>query len=105
MGSKPVRIPDETYGPLRTVSGLLGKTPGNVLQEAFLEYVANHEDEFNRAFDHAKKYIISRDVQGLLSITEPDASVNRCGGSARERAKSAAARVMRVAGEPRSKDA
>lgn len=35
MGSKPVRVPEETYERMRRLSGLLGKTSGSIIEEAF----------------------------------------------------------------------
>lgn len=81
--TKPVRVPEEILPHLRTISGVLGETPGGVLSRAFNEYVANHREEFTAAFNDAKKYIASADVDGLMELTRP---------SRRERAEAAALR-------------
>lgn len=68
MASRPVRIPEETYDRLRKLSGLLGRTPGSLVEQAFLEYVQTHQGEIRETFDHAKKYVASRDVEGLTGL-------------------------------------
>lgn len=87
MATKPVRIPDETYERLRTLSGLLGRTPGSVLEEAFHQYVDAHRAEIQETFEHAKKYVASQDVEGLAMLA---------GHSRSERAKRAAAATRRM---------
>jgi hypothetical protein len=87
MSSRPVRIPEETYERLRRLSGLLGKTPGSVLEEAFQEYVASHRGEIQETFDHAKKFVASRDVERLASLA---------GRGRLDRAKRAAAAARRM---------
>jgi len=87
MASRPVRIPEETYERLRTLSGLLGRTPGSVLDEAFQQYVESHQSEIREMFDHAKKYVASRDVEGLVALT---------GRGRSDRAKRAAATARRM---------
>ena len=87
MTSKPVRIPEETYERLRTLSGLLGRTPGSVLEEAFQQYIVAHRAEIQETFEHAKKYVASRDVEGLAALA---------GRNRSERAKRAAAAAGRM---------
>lgn len=87
MASKPVRIPEETYDRLRTLSGLLGRTPGSVLEEAFHQYVEANRAEIQETFEHAKKYVASRDVEGLAMLA---------GRGRSERAKRAAAAARRM---------
>jgi hypothetical protein len=82
VNTQPVRIPEETYRSARQVAGLLGTTPGGLLQEAFQEYVARHRDEINEAFDYAKKYVASQDREGLVHLASQ---------GIRERARQAAA--------------
>lgn len=91
MSTQPVRIPEDTLRAARQVSGLLGTTPGNLLQKAFQEYVSNHRLEIAEAFDHAKKYVASQDREGLVHLASR---------GIRQRAKRAAAAAPR----PRSGD-
>jgi hypothetical protein len=93
MASKPVRVPEDTYEAVTRISGLLGTTPGTLLQRAFSEYVVHHRDEFNSAFSYARKYIESQDVGGLVTL----ASKGR-----KQRAAIAAKRAVRVAARPSS---
>lgn len=84
VNTQPVRVPEDVYRSARQISGLLGTTPGSLLQEAFQEYVANHRDEINEAFEYAKKYVASQDREGLIHLASQ---------GVRERAKRAAAAV------------
>ena len=68
MNTQPVRIPEDTLRSARQISGLLGTTPGNLLQEAFQEFVSNHRAEIIDAFDYAKKYVASQDREGLVHL-------------------------------------
>lgn len=86
MNTQPVRIPEDTLRAARQVSGLLGTTPGSLLQEAFQEYLSNHRDEIAQAFDHAKKYMVSQDRVGLVHLASR---------GIRQRAKRAAAAAPR----------
>jgi len=81
MSSQPVRVPEDVYQAARQIAGLLGTTPGTLLQVAFHEYVVQHRDEINNAFDHAKKYLASQDTEGLFGLASRNVS---------ERAKRAA---------------
>ena len=82
MNTQPVRIPEDTLRSARQISGLLGTTPGSLLQEAFQEFVSNHREEIAEAFDYAKKYVASQDREGLVHLASQ---------GIRERAKRAAA--------------
>ncbi|MGZ5214008.1 MAG: hypothetical protein ACXWEG_09355 [Actinomycetota bacterium] len=82
MNTQPVRVPEDTLRSARQISGLLGTTPGSLLQEAFQEFVSNHREEITEAFDYAKKYVASQDREGLVHLASQDI---------RERARRAAA--------------
>lgn len=82
VNTQPVRIPEEDLRSARSISGLLGTTPGNLLHEAYQEFLANHREEINDAFDHAKEYVTSQDREGLLHLASQ---------GIRERAERAAA--------------
>lgn len=82
MNTQPVRISEDTLRSARQISGLLGTTPGSLLQEAFQEFVRNHREEIIEAFEYAKKYVESQDREGLVHIASQ---------GIRERAKLAAA--------------
>ncbi len=86
MGSRtqPVRVPEEMHGPLKTLSAVVGTTPGDLLHRAFNEYIRNHEAEFVESFQSAKKYIASADVAGLTDLL---------GESRRSRAEKAAGAI------------
>jgi hypothetical protein len=83
--TRTIRVSEYAHDQARTFSGLLRTTPGALIEEALAEYLAAHSDEINERFEHAKKYIASRDTEGLLKMT----SVSR-----RARAERAAARAV-----------
>lgn len=93
MGTKtqPVRVPEEMHGPLKTLSAVVGSTPGDLLQKAFNEYIRNHESEFVESFQRAKKYIASADVSGLTDLL---------GDSRRSRADKAAEAIKARRNQP-----
>lgn len=66
--TQPVRVPEDMHEPLKTLSALVGTTPGDLLHRAFTEYIHNHEPEFVEAFRRARKYIASADVAGLTDL-------------------------------------
>jgi len=68
VSTQPVRIPEEDLRSARSIAGMLGTTPGNLLHEAYQEYVANHRDEINETFRLAKRYIAAGDRGGLIRI-------------------------------------
>lgn len=82
--TQPVRVPEDMHEPLKTLSAIIGTTPGDLLHRAFNEYVRKHESEFVEAFQRAKKYIASADVAGLTDLL---------GYSRRARAERAAASI------------
>lgn len=47
----PVRVPDEIYGEVRMWSRLKGITPGDMLQEAWAEWLHAHKDEILAELD------------------------------------------------------
>lgn len=84
MPSHPVRIPEGTLSQLRVVSAVYGRTPGEVLSEAFNEYLDHHREDLRHQFELTQKYVLSGDADTMLELTRP----------ARERrAKKTAARV------------
>ena len=82
--TQPIRVPEEMHEPLKTLSAVLGTTPGYLLHQAFNEYVRKHQTEFTEVFQRAQKYIASADVAGLTDLLED---------SRRSRAKRAAASI------------
>lgn len=56
----PVRVPDEVYADLRRWAQIRGKTPGDVMREAWDEWVAAHRDEILAEIDALRADITSR---------------------------------------------
>ena len=84
MTTKTIRVSERAHTQARTFSGLFETTPGGLIETALNEYLASHAGEINERFEHAKKYIESRDTDGLLQLTAT---------SRRARAERAAARA------------
>lgn len=68
-GTRPLRVPEEIHAPLRALSALSGKTPGEILAEAFFEYCNAHKLELADVFERAQKFIAAGDTSGLASLT------------------------------------
>ena len=68
VSTQPVRIPEDDLRSARSIAGLLGTTPGNLLHEAFQEYLANHREEINDTFRAAKKHLATGDREGLMGL-------------------------------------
>jgi hypothetical protein len=67
--TRTIRVSERAHVEARTVSGLYGTTPGGLIETALDEFLANHADEVNERFEQAKKFIASRDTEGLLALT------------------------------------
>jgi hypothetical protein len=71
MGSKPVRIKDETYTEVSGVARVLGATPGDLLARAWAVY--RETEEFGSRFEFAKRAIAAGDFEALAEAMERDA--------------------------------
>lgn len=84
MASHPVRVPEGIVSQLRVVSAVFGRSPGDVLADAFNEYLAHHREELREQFELAQKYVLSGDIDTMMDVTQ---------SSRQRRAKKAAERI------------
>jgi len=68
-----VRIPKETHSSTRAAAALRGKTPGEMIAEAWDEYLANHRDEFSSDLEKAAQLVKAGDFDGLAKHASRDA--------------------------------
>lgn len=90
--TQPVRVPEDMHEPLKTLSAVVGTTPGDLLHRAFNEYVRNHQRDFVEAFQRAQKYIASADIAGLTDLLEDSRPSRAAKASAAIRARRAQSR-------------
>ncbi|MCA1706321.1 MAG: hypothetical protein LC808_24870 [Actinobacteria bacterium] len=70
MATRPVRVPEPAYVTLKSLSGLLDTTPGDLIQVALGEYMANHGQELNELFRYAQKFLAAGDADSLVRLLE-----------------------------------
>jgi hypothetical protein len=73
VGSKPVRVKDETYTEVSGVARIVGATPGDLLARAWAVY--RESEEFRSRFEFAKKAIAADDFEALADAMDRDADV------------------------------
>lgn len=72
MSTQVIRVPDGLYKRVRMVSAVAGIAPGQLLYDAFEEYITSHAADFQQSFEEAQKYALSGDVEGMLNHSEPE---------------------------------
>jgi hypothetical protein len=56
----PVRVPDEIYADVRRWAQIKGKTPGDILSDAWDQWVREHKAEILLELDALREEIASR---------------------------------------------
>lgn len=84
MASTTMRVPTELNEQTKRMAALTGGTPGDLLAEAWAEYMENHRDEFALELEHAAHLVRNGSREELVGFA------NR---NNREKAKKAAARL------------
>ncbi len=64
----PTRIPEETSLSVRQVAALKGATPGDLLRDAWNEYLENHRSEFASNLELAAQMMRAGDTVGLAKV-------------------------------------
>lgn len=62
----PVRIPEEVLAHVQQIAALRGSKPGDLLSQAWDEFLANHRDEIAASFDEVAAMLRSGDTKGLM---------------------------------------
>ena len=79
-----VRIPTDIHAEAKHVAALHGKQPGEVLAEAWREYLANHREQFAGDLEEAARLLRNGTLEDLASFASRNAG---------SRAEAAAARI------------
>lgn len=69
MSTVVVRIDEAVLADVKAVAAMRGKTPGEVLTEAWSEFVERHRGEISADFDHVAEMFRTGDREGLLEFT------------------------------------
>jgi predicted transcriptional regulator len=80
--STTVRIPDELLEDVRRIGALQGRAPGEMLAQAWQDFVERHREEIAADFEQAAAHIRAGDTAALAS---------HVGRNRRSRAEAAAA--------------
>lgn len=90
--STVVRIPEDTHEEVARIAAFRGEQPGNLIAEAWREYIENHRAEFAADLEQAAKLLRDGTLEELTAF------VNR---SVPTRAKRAAARLASGTEDPK----
>lgn len=84
MASTTMRVPTELNEQTKRMAALTGSTPGDLLADAWAEYMENHRDDFALELEHAANLVRNGSREELVEFA------NR---NNREKAKKAASRL------------
>ena len=68
MSTVVVRIDEAVLADVKAVAGIRGKTPGDMLAQAWTEFVSHHRGEISADFDHVADMVRRGDRDGLLEF-------------------------------------
>lgn len=83
--SAVTRLPAEVHASAKAIAVMQGCTPGEVIAQAWREYVERHSDEFAADFERAAALIRAGDTGGLaahanrFATAETDAALEAAG--------------------------
>lgn len=67
--STVVRIDEAVLADVKAIAGMRGKTPGDMLAQAWSEFAKRHRAEIAADFDHVADLVRRGDREGLLEFT------------------------------------
>ena len=88
--TKVVRVPETVHAEATRLAALRGETAGDLMAEAWREYLATHKEEFAMELEHASQIIRNGTLNDLADYLS---------SSAKSRADTAAAAVLEGPGE------
>jgi hypothetical protein len=65
--SSVTRLPADIHASAKAIAALRGSTPGEVIAQAWREFVERHADEFAADFERAAALIREGDTEGLAA--------------------------------------
>lgn len=83
--SAVARLPADIHASAKAIAGMQGRTPGEVIAQAWREFVERHGDEFAADFERAAALIRDGDTEGLaahanrFAAAEADAALEAAG--------------------------
>jgi hypothetical protein len=69
MSTVVVRIEESVLADVKALATMRGYTPGEMLTQAWLEYVERHRKEIAADFEHIAELFRTGDREGLLEFT------------------------------------
>lgn len=66
--STTVRIPEEIDAPIKAIAAMQGRVAGEVLADAWREYIENHREEFAAEFERAAHAVRTGDADAMASL-------------------------------------
>lgn len=69
MSTVVVRIDEAVLADVKAVAGMHGKTPGDMLAQAWSEFAKRHRAEISADFDRVAELVRRGDREGLLEFT------------------------------------
>jgi hypothetical protein len=83
-----VRVPDEVLDEVKRIAALTGDTPGNMLAQAWTEFIERHRDELSVQFTEVARMLREGDKNGLASLSKQTRAVRASAAAARVRQQS-----------------
>ena len=83
MSTAVVRIDEAVLADVKTVAGMRGKTPGDMLAQAWSEFAERHHAAISADFDHVADLVRRGDREGLLEFARQTRSARAQGAAAR----------------------
>jgi predicted transcriptional regulator len=78
MSTTTVRIPEEVQQAVKRIAALQGRTPSDLIAEAWDDYLRKHREQFAEDFEHAAALIRSGEIDRLAEFASrsiPDRAV------------------------------
>ena len=73
MSTTTVRIPADVFQSARRIAALQGRTPGDVLADAWHEYLVENREQFAADLEEAAELVRAGDTEGLARHTSRSA--------------------------------
>jgi len=70
MSTSVVRIPSDVHLEARRIAALCGEQPGDLLAQAWREYVVNHREEFAADLDRAADLMRNASLEDLVDFVQ-----------------------------------
>jgi predicted DNA-binding protein len=82
-----LRVPEELYESARKIAALQGRQAGDLLNEAWEQYLETHREQLATDFEDAAKMIRAGDTSGLGELANRTTKQRAADAASRARAK------------------